>query len=275
MNAVDHATAASALLGVRVLLVDDIAEERNMLGNHLHRLGCRVFMAANGRDALVKALVVKPDILLMDILMPVCDGLTACRLLKQDPATRNVPVIFITNAALPEQRVAGLRAGAIDYVTKPFNFEEIQLRLAIHLPERPGDSPQAAEASPSARPLDHMLFMLARQAVMRDLATPVEPVQLAKALNCNPRRLNDAFRRCVGVTMLEYQREQRMKEACRLLTETALEVQEIAHSLGFTSGANFATAFRDRFSVSPTDYRRWRGDSNGDREKESLRQMPA
>lgn len=59
------------------------------------------------------------------------------------------------------------------------------------------------------------------------------------------------------MTMLEYQREQRMKEATELLVQTTLEVRDIASQLGFTSGANFATAFKERFSVSPSDYRRW------------------
>ena len=253
--------SSSVLQGARILVADDAMAERNLLGNYLHQKGCRVFMASDGRDALMKALAVRPDIVLLDIQMPVCDGLTACRLLKQEPATRHLPVIFITNAVLPEQRVEGLRVGAIDYVTKPFNFEEILLRLSIHLADR--QRPDTAEPLPtSAKPLDQTLFMLAQSHLLRDLGHTAEPHQIARALNCNARRLNEAFRRCVGVTMLEYQREQRMKEATKLLTQTALEVRDIAAQLGFTSGANFSTPFKERFSVSPSDYRRWHAASN-------------
>lgn len=247
--------ALSVLHGARILVADDDMVERNLLGNYLHQKGCRVFMASDGRDALMKALAVKPDVVLMDIQMPVCDGITACQLLKQQPETRQLPVIFITNAVLPEQRVEGLRAGAVDYVTKPFNFEEILLRLSIHLAHR--DVPADGEPAPAAaKPLDQTLFMLA-QPFLQNLAQTADPNDIAKKLNCNVRRLNEAFRRCVGVTMLEYQREQRMKEATQLLAQTAIEVRDIAAQLGFTSGANFATAFKERFSVSPSDYRRW------------------
>lgn len=246
----------SVLQGARILVADDAMAERNLLGSYLHQKGCRVFMASDGRDALMKALTVRPDVVLMDIQMPVCDGLTACRLLKQEAATRHLPVVFITSAVLPEQRVEGLRVGAIDYVTKPFNFEEVLLRLSIHLADRqveidPGPAPA------SVKPLDQTLFMLAQPLLLRNLARTTDPNEIARMLNCNARRLNEAFRRCVGVTMLEYQREQRMKEATQLLTQTALEVRDIALQLGFTSGANFATAFKERFSISPSDYRRW------------------
>lgn len=255
-----HSRLLSVLHGARILVVDDDMVERNLLGNYLHQKGCRVFMASDGRDALMKALAVKPDVVLMDIQMPVCDGLTACRLLKQQATTRELPVIFITNAVLPEQRVEGLRAGAIDYVSKPFNFEEILLRLSIHLTDR--ELPVDAEPAPaSAKPLDQTLFMLA-QPYLQNLAQTADPNDIARKLNCNVRRLNEAFRRCVGVTMLEYQREQRMKEATKLLAQTVLEVRDIATQLGFTSGANFATAFKERFSVSPSDYRRWQKPSD-------------
>jgi CheY-like chemotaxis protein len=63
---------------------------------------------------------VLPDLILMDITRPVCDGLSACRLLKADLATRDIPLIFLTAAALPRERVEGLMARAVDYITKPF-----------------------------------------------------------------------------------------------------------------------------------------------------------
>lgn len=246
----------SPLQGTRVLVAEDVADERNLLANYLQQLGCRVFLAVDGRDALLKALVVKPDILLMDIGMPACDGLTVCRMLKEDGATRAIPVIFLTGAALPEERVDGLRAGAVDYVTKPFDFEEIRLRLSIHLPGRDAPRPDPDGDLDDTNPLDHTLFMLARRILLENLSADIDPVQLAKAIRCNPRRMNEAFRRCVGVTAMEYLREQRMSEARRLLAETSLPVQEVALRVGFSGGANFATAFRERFGASPTAFRK-------------------
>lgn len=257
-----HTTNSTGpLQGARILVVDDAVDERSLLAGYLQQQGCRVYLATDGRDALLKVLVVKPELVLMDVSMPVCDGLSACRILKDEPATANIPVIFLTGAALPEQRVQGLRAGAIDYMTKPFDFEEVQLRLAIHLRDR-SPALNLLDVSPkNTRPLDHALFIAARQYLRQDLGASIDPLALAASINCNPRRLNEAFKKCAGVTLLEYQREERMKEACRLLSETALSVQEISISLGFSTGANFATAFKDRFGASPTEFRRWQTQS--------------
>lgn len=248
----------SPLTGVRILLVDDVAQERALLSHYLHRQACRVYMATDGRDALQKTLVVRPDLILMDLHMPVCDGLTACLLLKENAQTCKIPIIFLTGAVLPEERVRGLKAGAIDYITKPFDFEEIKLRLMIHL-QLPRPSFSAGTAVPpslAGSTLDQVLFMSARQHVLADLGAKIDLVTLAGQLSCNPRRLNEAFKQCVGVTLLEYQREERMKAACQLLLQTAMEVQDIAIELGFSNGANFSTAFKERHLVSPSDFRR-------------------
>jgi transcriptional regulator GlxA family with amidase domain len=79
---------------------------------------------------------------------------------------------------------------------------------------------------------------------------------LAHSVGTNTRLLNEAFRKFVGVTVFDYLREARMKEALHLLSETDLEVQTVANDLGYGSAANFATAFRERFGLSPRQYRK-------------------
>ena len=74
-------------------------------------------------------------------------------------------------------------------------------------------------------------------------------------MGTNARRLNAAFKQCVGVTVFDFLREARMKEARRMLSETALDVQMISRELGYNSAANFSTAFRDRFGLSPSQFR--------------------
>lgn len=106
--------------------------DRYLLTHYLQRQGCRAYVGVDGQDAFQKAVAVQPDIILMDVRMPGCDGLTACRLLGDDARTRDIPVIFLTAAASPEERVEGLRAGAVDYIIKPFDFEEVRLRLVIN-----------------------------------------------------------------------------------------------------------------------------------------------
>jgi CheY-like chemotaxis protein len=252
---------ASHLAGVRVLVVDDNQENRMLLMDFLSQQGCRVYMAQDGRDGYAKARTVQPDLILMDIRMPVCDGLGACRLLKADPGTRQIPLIFLTAAALPGERVAGLSAGAVDYITKPYDFEEVRLRLSIHLKATtPAVAPSAGDTELSPLPmqahtLDAVLFRATRALLLDRLETTPELAGLAGAVGTNTRRLNLAFRRCVGVTVFDFLREERMKEARRLLSETSLDIQSIASAVGFTSAANFATAFRERFGMPPSSFR--------------------
>ena len=254
---------ARQLSGVRVLVVDDNQEDRMLLMDFLSQQGCRVYIAQDGRDGYTKARTVQPDLILMDIRMPVCDGLGACRLLKADPGTRHIPLIFLTAAALPGERVAGLSAGAVDYVTKPYDFEEVRLRLSIHLkattppPTQPatGDIGQHSPLPVQAHTLDAVLFRATRALLLDRLDTTPELAGLASAVGTNTRRLNLAFRRCVGVTVFDFLREERMKEARRLLSETSLDVQDIAGAVGFASAANFATAFRERFGMPPSGFR--------------------
>ncbi|VVD80185.1 Response regulator PleD [Pandoraea soli] len=253
---------ARQLSGARVLVVDDNQEDRMLLMDFLSQQGCRVYIAHDGRDGYAKARTVQPDLILMDIRMPVCDGLGACRLLKADPGARHIPLIFLTAAALPGERVAGLTAGAVDYVTKPYDFEEVRLRLSIHLKTTPVPVPSAADDGGKRAPLpvqahtlDAVLFRATRALLLDRLDTTPELTGLASAVGTNTRRLNLAFRRCVGVTVFDFLREERMKEARRLLSETSLDVQHIAAAVGFASAANFATAFRERFGMPPSGFR--------------------
>lgn len=252
------------LLGRRLLVVDDNEDERLLLAHFLQQEGCRVYLAQDGQDALKKALLVNPDLILMDVNMPVCDGLTACRALQDDPRTRQIPVVFLTGSAFPQDRVRGLMVGAVDYVTKPFLFDEVRLRLIVHLrtrqssaaPGAPTDgSAGAGSAAGTPAPLHMVLFQSARKHLQLDLAVTPDLASLAAAVGTNTKRLNESFRKCAGVTVFEYLREERMREAGVLLRDTALEVQAIAQALGFSSGANFATAFKERFGLSPRDYR--------------------
>ena len=117
----------------RILVVDDREEDRHLLADYLRREGYRLYVAEDGRDGVEKALYVQPDLILMDIHMPVCDGIAACRLLKAEPRTMAIPLIFLTAAALPEERVRGLLEGAVDYITKPINPPVLLARVKTHL----------------------------------------------------------------------------------------------------------------------------------------------
>ena len=117
----------------KILLVDDVPANLNVLTSALEPQGYQIFAAPNGTVALSVAAKARPDLILLDIMMPGLDGLETCRHLKQSDATRDIPVIFITARGETENVVAGFHAGGVDYVVKPFQAEEVFNRVATHL----------------------------------------------------------------------------------------------------------------------------------------------
>jgi len=117
----------------KILLVDDVPANLTVLTAALEPRGYEIFAAADGAKALQIAAKAKPDLILLDILMPGLDGLETCRRLKQLETTRDIPVIFITARGETENVVEGFRAGGVDYVVKPFQADEVFNRVATHL----------------------------------------------------------------------------------------------------------------------------------------------
>ena len=121
------------LQGAQILLVDDQPANLDVLCDLLELKGYNILLAPNGQVALKSAARAVPDLILLDVMMPEMDGFETCRRLKQDPAIRHIPVIFITARALKEDIVAGFQAGGVDYITKPFQEEEVLVRVETHV----------------------------------------------------------------------------------------------------------------------------------------------
>jgi len=117
----------------RVLVVDDIPKNLQVVGTMLRNEGYEVMPAMSGADALEGVRVQVPDLILLDLMMPEMDGLEVCRRLKSDPAVRSIPIIFLTASNEMEHLVKGFEAGAVDYITKPFNAPELLARVRTHL----------------------------------------------------------------------------------------------------------------------------------------------
>lgn len=112
----------------RVLVVDDERDIVDLLRYNLVREGYEVLTAFNGKEALEKA-ASKPDLILLDVMMPVLDGVEACKRLKRDPATASIPVIFLTARSGEADEVLGLELGADDYVQKPISPRRLVARV--------------------------------------------------------------------------------------------------------------------------------------------------
>ncbi len=116
-----------------VLIVDDEALNRDLLEQELQEAGYRTLSAENGEQALELAARARPDLILLDALMQGLDGFATCARLKESEATRSIPVIFLTALADTDVKLRAFRAGAVDYVTKPFQTEELLARAGTHI----------------------------------------------------------------------------------------------------------------------------------------------
>jgi len=116
-----------------VLVVDDTAANLALVVDTLEAEGLSVAVARDGHEALRRAELVKPDLILLDVMMPGLDGFQTCRALKDNPVTRDIPVIFMTSLTQTEDKITGFRVGAMDFVTKPLQMEEVAVRVQMHL----------------------------------------------------------------------------------------------------------------------------------------------
>ncbi|MGD9200432.1 MAG: response regulator [Chitinispirillia bacterium] len=116
-----------------ILIVDDAPDSLVLLNRILEERGYRVRAATNGSHALKAIEARLPDLILLDVKMPVMDGYEICRRLKSDDRSREVPVIFISALGETAKKVEGFKAGGVDYITKPFETEEVLARVSVHL----------------------------------------------------------------------------------------------------------------------------------------------
>lgn len=116
-----------------ILIVDDNSINLRVAVDHLEESGFVVLVAQDGESALKRAKYARPDLILLDVLMPGVDGFETCRRLKADIITQDIPVIFMTALSNTEDKVKGFEVGAVDYVTKPINREELIARITTHL----------------------------------------------------------------------------------------------------------------------------------------------
>jgi CheY-like chemotaxis protein len=121
------------LIGMKILVVDDTPANIDVLRRILGEEGFEIFIAMNGETALKLAEKNRPDLILLDVMMPGIDGFETCEKLKSNPDTKAIPVIFVTAKTELEDIVRGFKVGSVDYIAKPYKREEVLSRVTSHL----------------------------------------------------------------------------------------------------------------------------------------------
>ncbi|MCS6872143.1 MAG: response regulator [Anaerolineae bacterium] len=117
------------MLRKRLLLIEDDFDVAEMLQVYFTAQGYEVFTALNGKEGIAMARAKSPNLILLDVMLPDMDGFDVCRGLRTTPLTKYIPIIFLTQRDRRADKVAGLELGADDYITKPFDIEELRLRV--------------------------------------------------------------------------------------------------------------------------------------------------
>lgn len=245
-----------------VLVVEDNLEVRAYLRKHLAS-AYHVLEASDGEEGLEMARRLPPDLVLSDVMMDGLDGHALCRALKQDPETDFVPIILLTARAAPEDRLAGLREHADDYLTKPFDVPELLARVENliasrkRLRERLGGSgltlhPSAVDVEPA----DEQFLERVRAAIEESLGDETFSVQRLADEVCQSRgHLHRRLTALLDESPSALIRRMRLERAAQLLEADAGTVSAIAYAVGFKSVAHFSNRFQDRFGVRPSAYR--------------------
>lgn len=246
-----------------LLVIDDSPQDLSLLTDFLRDARLRLVVAFDGREGYEKAAAMQPDLILLDVRMPRTDGFATCRLLKADPRTRDIPVIFLSGCNELDDRLLGLRLGAVDYISKPFAPEEVLARVGVHLAMRRRQQGAVAGQTDETAPLSSTV-RAAMDILTRDPGNPPSLPDLAHQVGTNERRLTELFRSATGLPVFAWLREERFLLACRLLVETDLDIQQIADQIGYGNAGNFATMFRARLDVTPSEYRQAKRELRGD-----------
>ncbi len=211
-----------------ILVADDEPVNLALIKRRLEWEEYRVETAEDGGQAVETARRTAPDLIILDVMMPILDGLQACRLLKEDPTTRDIPVIFLSALDDTDTKVSGLALGANDYVSKPFRVEELlaRVRVAIRmkrerdrLRQRAEELRRSAEAASEMSMTDALTGLLNRYGLQRALQRELsEARRYSRPLSCLLldidyfKAVNDTYGHAVGDVAL--------MQAARALTES-------------------------------------------------------
>ncbi|CAH0309991.1 response regulator transcription factor [Pseudomonas brassicacearum] len=248
-------TAASELLP-HILLIDDVPEDIRATLILLKTQPWRISLASDAYQGYQRALALRPDLIVLDVHMPQMDGFSLCRLLREAPATRHVPILFLSSANTSLERLEGLTVGAVDYIPKSCAPEEVLARIKIHLQLTWRAPPTVHESPADPQPQgDEIVLRAAMRLIENHLDDMPSLGLLAQKVGTHEKRLTAIFREHLGMTVFAYIRDARLRRGQDLLGESAMSVQDVAELVGFRNACNFTTAFRQRIGMTPSQFR--------------------
>lgn len=243
-----------------ILIVEDNPDMRNYISENL-KPGYKIVEAKNGEEGIQKALRHSPNLIISDVMMPKMDGFRFCTEIKKDERTSHIPIILLTAKASSESKIKGFETGADDYLTKPFDNKELQVRIKNLINQRrklQEKFQKEIKVSPSditVTSIDEQLVQRAIYVVERNISDPnFDTAGMSKDLGISRMLLNTKLKALTGLSTGEFIRTLRLKRAAQLFQQGYGNVTQVAYEVGFQSLSYFAKAFREHFGKSPSQY---------------------
>ena len=241
----------------RVLVVEDNADVRAFIRLRLQQ-SFHITEATDGQEGIRQAIERMPDLIISDVMMPKKNGYELCEALKTDLRTSHIPIILLTARAAREEKLEGLQTGADDYLTKPFDSKELEIRahnlirLRQQLRERFAESISLKPSEVATNSIDQTFLENALQIVEANIGNEQFSIEiLARQIGMSRPNLNRKFRALINQSTNQFIQSVRLQRAADLLRQGAGSVSEIAFQTGFSSTAYFVKCFKDHFGETP------------------------
>jgi len=243
-----------------LLLVDDNPDIRLFIVSEL-TTQYNVLEAENGFDGFNIAIQHIPDLIISDVMMPVMDGIEFCSKLKKDKRTSHIPVILLTARSSEEAQIEGLKSGATDYISKPFNMAALILKIdniiekRLSIIQKYSTNANTETNTLSTNPVDKAFLEKAELVITQNMKTlDFSPEDFASQMNMSYSQL---YRKIKGLTNLSvnlFARMVKLKHATKLLQTGNHTISEVAYLTGFKSPNYFTQCFKEQFGISASNY---------------------
>ncbi len=243
-----------------ILLVEDNFDFRSYLKDHL-KVHYKVLEASNGREGWQKALSYHPQVIVTDVSMPLMDGIELCRKIRSDKRTNHLPIILLTALTATTEQIEGLETGANDYITKPFNFDILNVKIknllllnknlkSAYVKQVKIQVPDIEIESNNDKLLNKVALYIGN-----NIANPALSVEdLSKHAGMSRSTLYYKILELTGESPVEYIRSVKLERAATLLEKSDLNVGQVAYMCGFTSPTYFSKSFKAKFNMQPSEY---------------------
>jgi signal transduction histidine kinase/DNA-binding response OmpR family regulator/streptogramin lyase len=244
-----------------ILVVEDNTDVREYIKESLGE-DYQVEEAANGEQGLRKAENIIPDLIISDIMMPKMDGNELSRILKNDEKTSHIPIILLTAKTEQDSKIEGLATGADDYLVKPFDTEELQIRIKniienrrkLQKKFREGEFVSARGKEKKLSRIDERFMNKIMEVIQQHISEEDFSIEVfGNEVGMSRSQLHRKLKALSGKSASRYIRSVRLARAKKMIDDQNGNISEIAYSVGFSSPAYFTKCFKDEYGYPPSD----------------------